>query len=219
MTQDVCTLKVAAAASGVSSLGPGLRAAVWVQGCPFHCPSCLAPDWIPFEGAPYEITPSGLADMLLADDRISGLTLSGGEPFAQAEGLARMLRIARRRRRELNVISFTGYRYETLEDHPHSPWIHALLNQVDVLIDGPYIARLNNGKGLRGSSNQRILHLTNRLRDFAFEDEPRSIEIVIGNGELLAVGIPPGKALQSLESITGAGMKRAMLKAGVHERA
>ncbi len=218
MIQDSLTVKVAAAASGVSSLGPGLRAVVWVQGCPFRCPACLAPDWIPFEGAAYEIAPSALADVLLADDHISGLTLSGGEPFAQAEGLARMLRIARRRR-ELSVICFTGYRYETLEDHPHSPWVHALLNQIDVLIDGPYIARLNDGKGLRGSSNQRILHLTNRMHDFEFEDQPRRIEVAIDNGELLAVGIPPGNALPALESITGAVLEKTMLKAGVHERA
>ncbi len=187
-SQNNLILNVAATCSGTHTLGPGLRAAVWVQGCPFHCQGCIAPDWIPFKPA-RQINVDGLVDELLSNPQVSGLTFSGGEPMKQAAGLAAVARLARQRR-DLNIICFTGYKFEKLLKPPLDPAVQELLAQVDVLIDGSYVARLNDNQGLRGSSNQRIHHLSLRLKDYDFETAARQVEMQIDEGHILMVGIP-----------------------------
>jgi anaerobic ribonucleoside-triphosphate reductase activating protein len=183
------TINVAATCLATRALGPGLRAVVWVQGCPFHCPGCIAPEWI--ENKIAEVySPEKLADLLLADSAITGLTFSGGEPMQQATGLAKLARIARDRR-NLNIICFTGYRLEHLINRPPDPGVFELLDQIDLLIDGPYIARLNDNKGLRGSNNQHVHYMTSHLAGIDFENKPRRAEVHVEDGQLLMVGVPP----------------------------
>ena len=67
--------------------GPGLRCVVFVQGCPHHCPGCQNPQTWPFEGG-QEATPSEIRDRIEATVLDTGVTFSGGEPFAQADALA-----------------------------------------------------------------------------------------------------------------------------------
>ena len=62
---------------------------------------------------------------------------------------------------------------------------------MDVLIDGPYDEKKNDNRGMRGSSNQRILHLTERLKAYDFQNQPRQTEIHLSDGEMLFVGVPP----------------------------
>jgi hypothetical protein len=73
---------------------------------------------------------------------------------------------------------------------------------VDLLIDGPYIASLNNGNGLRGSSNQRFIHLTDRLAGHDFSKNNRKLEIHINGDSAMFVGIPPRSAGTGLPGIT-----------------
>jgi len=180
---------------GTKALGPGLRSVVWVQGCPFRCQGCVAPDWIPF-GSGRAADPQGLAAMLLADPAVTGLTFSGGEPMHQAAGLAQVIAAARQHR-DLTLICFTGYRLAELQRRPPGPGVVDLLAQVDVLIDGRYIAGRNDGVGLRGSANQQVHFLTERLRRWEAEltGGPRRAEIRIRSGAALLVGVPgPGIA-------------------------
>jgi anaerobic ribonucleoside-triphosphate reductase activating protein len=177
------------------ALGPGLRSVLWVQGCPFTCAGCVAPDWI--EDRPEHLmTVAEVVDLLLTDDDVTGLTFSGGEPMLQAAGLAEVIRRARSRR-DVSVICFTGYRLAAVRRHP-DPGVHDLLGQIDVLIDGQYVERLNDGRGLRGSSNQQFHHLTNRLVDtpFDFPGQPRSVEIHIRPTSALLVGVPPDASIE-----------------------
>ncbi|WP_329461488.1 4Fe-4S single cluster domain-containing protein [Streptomyces sp. NBC_01431] len=184
-------LNVAATHVGTRALGPGVRSVVWVQGCPFHCPECLAPEWIPDRPA-RQAGPAELAAELLADPRVTGLTLSGGEPMRQAAGLAELVRHAREIR-DVSVISFTGYRRERLLARPPSQGVPDLLAVVDVLIDGLYVAGLNDGRGLRGSTNQRIHHLSPRLEDsgYDFANRARDAEIAVNGPETLLIGVAP----------------------------
>lgn len=193
------SLSVAAMTVGTTVLGPGKRSVLWVQGCPFHCPGCIAPDWIPFRPAT-SVQPNEAASYLLSDPDVTGITLSGGEPMMQALPLARLLEAALRQR-PVNVVVYTGYRYEDLLKHPPTIGVHRLLELVDVLIDGPYIERLNDNQGVRGSSNQRILRLTNKLDGFDFEGQPRSIELRVQNGQILVIGVPDNHLLQTLDQI------------------
>jgi anaerobic ribonucleoside-triphosphate reductase activating protein len=175
-----------------TALGPGTRAAIWVQGCNLRCPGCISPDWIPFKPA-LQLTPGQVVDKLSLDE-ITGLTFSGGEPMEQALALAEVVRLARQRR-DLDVICFTGYRYETLLKKPTHSGVPDLLELVDVLIDGPYIREQNDSVGLRGSKNQRIIYLTERLQGYQLENQVRKVEFKIDDGSLTMVGIPtPGIA-------------------------
>ena len=195
-------LNVAAVAGRTQALGPGTRAVVWVQGCPFRCKGCLAPDWIPSDPA-LLLSPEEILERIDLD-QITGLTFSGGEPMAQASGLAALARLARRKK-DLDVICFTGFRYEQLLIHPPDPGVPELLAEVDVLIDGPFVQQLADVRGLRGSSNQRIIHLTPRLREHGLETQRRKIEMTIRNGEVAFIGIPtPGV----LSALTGASLAR-----------
>ena len=183
------TLNIAASCVGTQALGPGLRSVVWVQGCPFKCSGCISPQWIPIKNSrivPVEV----LAAELLYNPFINGFTFSGGEPFLQAAGLAELIRVARQKR-DLSLICFTGYQLADLEALSSNRGVQNLLSQIDVLIDGSYQKELNDNRGLRGSSNQTIHHLTDRLRFFDFESQPRNAEIFIRDGEMLFVGVPP----------------------------
>lgn len=191
-------LNVAAFASRTRALGPGLRAVVWVQGCPLNCRGCVAPDWIPFVPAT-RMTPAELLDKLDVD-QVSGLTFSGGEPMEQAAGLAALARMARQKK-DLDLICFTGYRYERLVKEPPNPGVPLLLAEVDLLIDGPFIQALNDGVGLRGSSNQRMIHLGPRLKDCDLESSNRRVEITVSDGELQFIGIPTPGILTAVRSM------------------
>ncbi|TXR92413.1 radical SAM protein [Streptomyces sp. col6] len=192
-------LNVAATRVGTEALGPGVRSALWVQGCPFSCAGCMAPDWIPFRPA-RRAGPAELARELLADERVTGLTFSGGEPMAQAAGLAEVARLAREIR-DVSVICFTGHRLERLRTRPPDPGVPALLAEVDVLVDGVYVAALDDGRGLRGSTNQRVHHLTGRLAgaDYDFEHRTRSAEIAVSGPEALLIGVPPPGLLDAFD--------------------
>lgn len=205
-------LNVAATCVVDDVLGPGRRAVVWVQGCPFRCSGCLAPDWIPD-------VPARLVDIekligeLLADPAVSGLTFSGGEPMAQAAGLASLAEIARSHR-DLTVVCFTGFKIEQLVTQP----ARALLGQVDVLIDGRYVRTLDNGRGLRGSTNQRVHRLTTRIgpREYDFENRPRTAEIRLSGNELLLVGVPPRGLLEAIDQSANKGRAHERKEAGDH---
>jgi anaerobic ribonucleoside-triphosphate reductase activating protein len=198
-------LNIAAVAARTQALGPGMRAVVWVQGCPLACRGCLAPEWIPFVPA-MQLVPEEILEQIDLDS-ISGLTFSGGEPMAQAGGLAALARLARQKK-ELDLICFTGYRYERLLRDPPNEGVRELLAEIDVLIDGPFIQALHDSIGLRGSSNQRILHLTPKLRGYDLESQTRKVEITIADGELEFIGIPTPEILSAMRSAVYTGIER-----------
>jgi anaerobic ribonucleoside-triphosphate reductase activating protein len=204
-TNYASVLNIAAITARTHALGPGARAVVWVQGCPFKCPGCVAPEWIPFVPA-LKLTPHEILERLDLD-AISGLTFSGGEPMEQASGLAALIRLARAEK-DLDLICFSGYRYERLVNNPPNSGVAALLAEVDVLIDGPFIQALNDARGLRGSTNQRILHLTSRLRAHDLESQTRNVEITITDGELSLVGIPTPQIMSALRKADYANTER-----------
>jgi len=146
-----------------------------------------------------QLTPEEVIARLPLED-IRGLTFSGGEPMEQAGALAEVARLAKQKR-DLDVICFTGYRYETLLKKPTESGVPKLLSHLDVLIDGPYISAQNDSVGLRGSKNQRIIHLTNKLRTHQLEYQTRKIEFKIDNGSLTMVGIPTPKIVSMLKDI------------------
>lgn len=137
--------------------GPGVRFVVFAQGCPHHCHGCHNPQtWDPEGGK--EITVKEIIKMLKKKRKeIQGITLSGGEPFIQAEEMASLAREAKKM--ELDVVVYTGYIYEELLALS-LPGRKELLDLADVLVDGPFLIEYKDiALAFRGSSNQRVINL------------------------------------------------------------
>lgn len=166
-----------------ASEGPGKRLAIWFQGCNIGCPGCCNPDLIPLQPR-HLLDLESLVDIIASAHKrfgIEGVTYLGGEPTLQ-----RSLPMLTSAIKDLGlgVISFTGRRYED---------VSGLLEGVDMVIDGEYVSACpDKQRRIIGSSNQRIVHLTERYREqelWFFEHLEQKGEfnivdsVVIFNGE------------------------------------
>ncbi len=169
--------------------GPGIRFAIFCQGCPHGCEGCHNPETHPFEGGtPVRI--EKILEVIDKDPLLRGVTFSGGEPICQS---ATFLELAREiKQRGLDIVIFTGYTYEQLMRHAggeESPKERAvecasnesvaieddplkslelqqpqvlkeLLGLTDILIEGPFVlAQRDLTLKFRGSRNQRIIDM------------------------------------------------------------
>lgn len=144
--------------------GPGQRAVVWVQGCLRECPGCFNPaSWSFAENQLISI--DHLAEQILHNPHNTGVTFSGGEPFWQAPGLAILARKVKAA--GLNVMSFTGFTLAELQSEAAPPGSRDLLEQLDILIDGPYVESLaiHDPSSPVSSKNQRVHVFNPALQD------------------------------------------------------
>lgn len=195
----------------VTTLGPGARVAVWTSGCSKYCPGCANPElWEPRPET--DLPPARVAAILnelAARTGCHRITFTGGDPLEQVTELAQVL--AAIRPIFDDILVYTGFTIEELQGSPHIP--PALLaptpaigpsptgapeqapvrrGLIDVLIDGPYIAALNDGVcGLRGSTNQRVIVLNPALETLYHEEErkPRRVQNAVFDGRALSIGI------------------------------
>lgn len=183
----------------VATLGPGKRYVIWVQGCARRCPGCISPETWDMKGG-YEDTSERLAQEILASDS-QGITVSGGEPFLQAEPLVDLL-LQVKSKRDVGVIIYTGNTYEDLLSSEDNS-VQRLLSLCDLLVDGEYKEEMNDGKNLWGSSNQRALPLTDRYRTDASDygtKEPQ-VEFFVHEGVMRMVGIPSKEMLERFNEL------------------
>lgn len=133
--------------------GPGFRYVIFTQGCPHGCPGCHNPETHAFDGG--QIVESDvLAADILKNPLLSGVTFSGGEPFCQAEGLCAVADALAGSKR---LMAYTGFTFEQLLAQ-EDPWVRRLLEQLELLVDGPYLADERDlSLRFRGSANQRVL--------------------------------------------------------------
>ncbi len=182
-------LNLADAVAPSRANGPGARAVLWAQGCSLRCRGCHNPQtWAVL---PRRVcTVQSAASWVRSFPGLRGVTLSGGEPFEQALGFAELCRVLRAE--GADVVAFSGFsRAELANDvRPHAS---ALLEEVDLLIDGRYEVDLAARLPLRGSSNQTLHFLTDRIRPNEIEGLP-AVEW-IGKGERARV---TGFALRAL---------------------
>ncbi len=180
------TIRLHARTSSVTTLGPGPAAAVWTQGCPIGCTGCMSkPTW---DGGGGELVDVDDLARWLDGTGHSYLTISGGEPFEQPGPLAELIDTIRAKR-DWVVTCYSGYRLERLRAG-QPPGASELLTRLDALIDGPYRADQHAPLLWRGSRNQRIHLLTDRLVLPA--DEPAGIQVeVTRDGTAIIVGVPP----------------------------
>jgi anaerobic ribonucleoside-triphosphate reductase activating protein len=180
--------------SPVTVLGPGNRAVIWVQGCSLGCCGCIIPEsWAPNTGE--TISVAALTAWVLQQREIDGVTFSGGEPMEQALALAQIIDDVRKSS-DLGVVCYTGYTFEHLRDHGTSEQ-RDFLTRIDLLIDGLYVESLHAPFLWRGSSNQRLIPLSDRYLHVIPEpgsdtDRCAGLELFMGSdGAFSFAGVPP----------------------------
>lgn len=150
----------------------------------------MTPDSQSLEGG-QSISAEKLIQMILNTPDIEGITISGGEPFMQAESLYMIIKELRDKR-DFGVIVYTGYALKQLEEKDDKS-TNLFLENIDILIDGLYDDKLNDGISLRGSSNQNVRQQTQRYADVFDEHygkKVREIEIHMQEDNMMIVGIP-----------------------------
>ena len=189
-------LQVASIVPCTEAEGPGRRFALWFQGCPLRCPGCCNPEYLPFDGGQSATVAEivTLVEKAREETGIGGITLLGGEPFAHAAPAAALASAAHER--GLSVMAFTGFTLEQLrgQDDPH---VAALLTDIDILVDGPYLREQpDTERRWIGSTNQRIHFLTDRYRaDDSCWNRSNTLEIRVDSESIHINGFP---ALQAI---------------------
>ena len=180
-------LRIANIVKQTEAEGPGLRAAVWLQGCTLNCPGCCNSAYLPPQGGTlYE--PASLAHELGCLD-VEGITLLGGEPLQQAEPLIDFLD-ALHATSDKGVMLFTGYHFDAVQRMPQRL---AAVQRCDLVVAGPYLKNLpDRERRWIGSRNQTIHFITERyaaLKDY-WERQRNEVEIHIRDGEFIINGTP-----------------------------
>lgn len=135
--------------------GPGMRYTIFTQGCPHHCAGCHNPQTHDFDGGK-SIETDEIVEKFRKNPLLDGITLSGGEPFCQSAACLELAKAAHAA--GLNVWIYSGYTYEALLNGENS-WKY-LLDEADVLVDGPFLQEKRTlDCRFRGSSNQRLIDL------------------------------------------------------------
>jgi anaerobic ribonucleoside-triphosphate reductase activating protein len=138
--------------------GPGRRSVAQLSGCEKRCPGCIAVETWPL-GSGVEMSVSEVVKATL--DPVGaprdGVTVLGGEPFLQPEGLLSLVTALKAHGQHVTL--YSGYTLEELLSLS-DPLIAQILDLADILIDGPFVKEFSDGAGeWRGSTNQRIIHL------------------------------------------------------------
>ena len=157
--------------------GPGKRLVVFFQGCIRKCLGCFNPGTHSFNKNQLFSAEDIFNNFLQTD--IEGITVSGGEPFLQANGLLQLLKKAKEGY-GLSTVVYTGFSYEELSNlNPRTLEPSNPLSYIDVLIDGPFKDELKEPTLLaRGSTNQRLLFFSDRYQEEDFY-MPAKVEIII----------------------------------------
>ena len=142
--------------------GPGIRMTVFAQGCVRACPGCHNPNTHDFAAGEWHDTEE-LWRQFAANQHLRGLTISGGEPFAQADACADLARKVKEGGKD--VVVYTGYVWEEiLKLRDEDEGTRLLLKNTDILVDGPFIeAQKNLDLPFRGSRNQRVIDVAASL--------------------------------------------------------
>ena len=147
--------------------GPSIRYTIWFQGCTFNCKGCINPATHSTTDG-YQISIDDLIKDIIANEKIEGITLTGGEPLLQAETIIIFLKELKLRS-NLGIILLTGYSYSELKIKSYFP---ELSTYTDLIVAGRYIEDQRISYGLRGSANKEYVFLTNRYTIEEIENSP-----------------------------------------------
>jgi anaerobic ribonucleoside-triphosphate reductase activating protein len=205
------TLQLNKAHWPVTVLGPGKRIGLWLQGCSIHCPGCVSQDtWEPDAARTITIRDLVAWCRRTAGDALDGVTISGGEPFDQPDGLAALLDALghwrRGKRLEFDILCYSGYPLRTLER------VHAgILARLDAVIPEPYVDGLPLRNLWRGSANQSLVPLSARGRaryapfiDASPDSGGKRMQLAVEGGRVWMIGIPARGDMVEVEKLCAA---------------
>jgi anaerobic ribonucleoside-triphosphate reductase activating protein len=157
----MCNIRIAGMVNDSIVDGPGMRFALFVQGCPFNCEGCHNPQTHNFDGGKL-VSADEIWQKIQSNPLLDGVTFSGGEPFMQAQQL---LPLAQKiKQNNLTLFCYTGFLFENLLTDNAPKGARQLLQYIDVLVDGPFV---NSQKDYRlkfkGSANQRVIDVQKSL--------------------------------------------------------
>lgn len=143
--------------------GEGIRYSIYLAGCRHNCPGCHNPEsHNPLAG---EVVTKEMIEQIIEEIQenpmLDGVTFSGGDPLFNPEEFLPLLRTIKQCT-QMNIWCYTGFTYEAIKDHPR---YQPLLEYIDVLVDGRFVASLYDPRlSFRGSSNQRIINLAEKRK-------------------------------------------------------
>lgn len=173
----------------VTVLGPGNRLCLWMRGCMRSCPGCISPE---LRSRGRKEIPAGeltlLLNRILETEELDGVTISGGEPFEQEEELFQLCSGLRSE----DILVYSGFtKQELFRRFPEK----LERSGIGVLITGPYLDALNDGRPLIGSSNQEIICIRGELRqryEAYLSGAERKLQYFADeSGDVFFAGIPP----------------------------
>lgn len=183
-------LNIASIRECTEAEGPGRRFAIWCQGCMNRCPGCCNPEMQPLEKR-YVVSADDLVTLIGESQKkwgIEGVSLIGGEPFLQAEGLAYVAEKCKQL--GLTVLVFSGYLIGELRSMNNES-VERLLSQTDILVDGPFDEnRIDDERGWVGSKNQSVLYLSDAYAQGTEFCSKQSVEVLIEKDAILVNGWP-----------------------------
>lgn len=149
---EEATLRVLDILPGTSVDGPGLRTSVYFAGCAHRCPGCHNPQSWDFDGG-NEMTVGEIVDEI--ERHGFNVTLSGGDPLYQPDGVITLAEELRRR--GYTIWLYTGFLFEQMLS---MPGMERLLPLLEVVVDGPFLeAERDLSLLFRGSRNQRLIRV------------------------------------------------------------
>lgn len=187
-------LNIASIRKCTEAEGMGKRFAIWTQGCLKRCQNCCNTNMQPFIKKNIMDSNIIIEDIKLSKEKydIEGITLIGGEPILQSNGLSYIAKYCKKN--NLSVILFSGYTLEEIRiKEKDFKGLSELLKYTDVLIDGEYIEELyDENRGFIGSSNQKIHFFTDfyNMNDFDKYNSYNSVDILIDNKNIKINGCP-----------------------------
>lgn len=190
-------LRIAHIEDNTSLLGPYNRFAIWVHGCCFNCNGCLAVNANTGEGTTVSV--DSLCTRIL-NSNCEGITISGGEPFLQADTLLRLIQMCKEHR-DIGVVVYSGF---TLDEISKDKYKRSLLDVIDILIDGRYVRDLDDNRAYVGSSNQIIHYLSSRYINIGkvyYAAERRRAEIRLTETQAILIGVPSHNTLKIWQDI------------------
>lgn len=189
----------------VTVLGPGVRLGIWVQGCSIGCHGCVARDtWEPSAAEPLPAEEVVERAGTLVTDRLDGVTISGGEPFEQPDGLVALLHALRAWLPGwCDVLAYSGFELDDVRGR-----VPEALELLDGVITGPFVAGRPSDSRWWGSANQRLMALT-ALGETRYADVPADgrLQVDVEYGRIRLIGIPARGAL--------AAVRRELSAAGI----
>lgn len=189
----------------ITSLGPGKRITLWVQGCSRQCPGCASSDtWNRNNGLCINVNKLGdKISKIIIDENLDGFTITGGEPVEQAEPLVSLIKIVKNNVKTLcmnnnfDILMFSGYQKRDIEKISSG-----LINEIDVMVCGEYDYERSRSNRLVATDNQELIILNNDVNDLYqkyITEENVPLQFEIGANSVSFVGMPNAGDLKKIE--------------------